>query len=514
MTNAVAAFRSLTIYALILPMALVVGYFLATPQDPTTFLLVGVVFLFLCAPLVLRWHHPFVFLTWNMTALVFVLPGQPQIWMVAAFASLIVSIIQRALNPEMRFISARSVLAPVLFMTVVVLITAEATGGIGMRVFGSEVYGGRRYFMMLASTAGFIAMIAHRVPLHKARFFLGLFFLGMLSDAVGSSLPFINPSFYFIFLVFPVETTGLVDYSAVVGDPIMRFYGLSVACQGLFYYLLARYGIREMMGPRTFWRFILLCAAVLLCTLGGFRSFFILMALAFVSVFCFEGLLRSKYAAIFAFLTLLGFAILIPMAHKLPLSIQRSLSFLPMVDVDPVVRYSAQASTEWRLQMWRIVLPEVPKYFWLGKGLGISGRDLEMTAELANRGRISSLEVSMLAGDYHNGPLSVIVPFGIWGVIGWIWFLAASIRALHLNHRYGDPSLKTINTFLLAFFVARVIDFFAVFGGLYSDFGLFAGIVGLSLSLNGGICKPAAETVPVLAPAQPKFSAPLKPSAA
>jgi hypothetical protein len=101
-----------------------------------------------------------------------------------------------------------------------------------------------------------------------------------------------------------------------------------------------------------------------------------------------------------------------------------------------------------------------------------------------------------LAGDYHSGPLSVILPFGIWGVIAFVWFLFAATRVLHANYRYGDPSLRMINTFLLAIFVARVILFFLIVGALNSDMLVFCGWLGLSVSLNGGVCRPSGTVPP------------------
>jgi hypothetical protein len=513
MTNAVAAYRSLIVYALILPLALVMGYLLATPLDPATLVLVTLVLVLLAAPLVLRWHHPLVFLTWNMTAVLFMLPGRPQIWMLAAVVSLGMSIVQRTLSSEMRFLSVGSVLGPVLFLTTVVVITAMATGGFGMQILGGDVYGGRRYVTAFAGVCGFLAMIAQRIPTTKAKLYTGLFFLGMVSDALGSSLRYVNPAFYFIYWVFPVELTDLSVNPSVMGEGISRFYGLGLACQGVFYFLLARFGIQGMLGVRTSWRFLVLCASLVVCTLGGFRSFFVLMVLTFACVFYFEGLLRSKYAGIFAILLVLGGATLFPFVQKLPMSVQRSLSVIPFVEIDPVARYDTQFSNEWRFQMWKAVLPEVPKYFWFGKGLGINAQDLYVTSELARHGRISSWEVAMIAGDYHSGPLSVIIPFGVWGAIGFLWFLIASIRALHHNRLYGDESLKTINTFLLAYFVARTVLFFVVFGGFYADFGLFCGIIGLSLAINGGIRKPATAPVRVQQPSETGFPARLSPSA-
>jgi hypothetical protein len=45
---------------------------------------------------------------------------------------------------------------------------------------------------------------------------------------------------------------------------------------------------------------------------------------------------------------------------------------------------------------------------------------------------------------------------------------------------------------MLAYFITRVIIFFFVFGSLYSDMAFFAGLVGLSVSLNGGVATVAA----------------------
>jgi hypothetical protein len=58
---------------------------------------------------------------------------------------------------------------------------------------------------------------------------------------------------------------------------------------------------------------------------------------------------------------------------------------------------------------------------------------------------------------------------------------------MYRNFKYSSDEYKTINTVLYAYFVARVVFFFAVFGSLYSDLALFTGLVGLSVSLNGGV---------------------------
>src|SRR5207244_1581023 len=145
-----------------------------------------------------------------------------------------------------------------------------------------------------------------------------------------------------------------------------------------------------------------------------------------------------------------------------PLPIQRCLSFLP-VNVNPAVRADAVGSTEWRLQMWQAIGPEIPRYLWVGKGFTTSPADQYLTFQAVRLGLVRDFEASMVAGDYHNGPLSLIIPFGIWGVLAFLFFLGACFHVLFRNYRYGDPAAKHINTFLLAFFLTRAVFFFFVF---------------------------------------------------
>jgi hypothetical protein len=132
----------------------------------------------------------------------------------------------------------------------------------------------------------------------------------------------------------------------------------------------------------------------------------------------------------------------------------------------------------------------VPQYLLLGKGYAISKSELDVASSTAYH-YASDIEAVDIVGNFHSGPLSVVIPFGIWGVIGVLWFFIASLRALLLNYRYGDPALQVINTFLLSYFMVKVLHFLIVFGGLYGDMYAFSSIIGLSVCLNGGICRPA-----------------------
>jgi hypothetical protein len=214
------------------------------------------------------------------------------------------------------------------------------------------------------------------------------------------------------------------------------------------------------------------------------------LIMTFSIIFYLEGLFHSRLMPVFAITGLFLMIIAIGFADRMPLSVQRTISFLP-IHVDPVAKASAQDSSEWRIQMWKDLIPQIPKYLLVGKGLAFSGNDLRSltTSRIGGKDELS-FEGSSLAGDYHNGPLSVIVPFGIGGVVAWLWFLWASLRALYNNYKFGNPELKRLNVFLFSYFISKTILFFFVFGSLYSDLPAFIGIIALSISLNAGIAKP------------------------
>jgi O-antigen ligase len=126
----------------------------------------------------------------------------------------------------------------------------------------------------------------------------------------------------------------------------------------------------------------------------------------------------------------------------------------------------------------------------VGKGYSFSQTE---RAQAAMRGGLESTEMS---GDYHNGPLSVILPFGLFGAIAFIWLLVAGLRVLYQNYRFGDPALHNINTFLFTLYIVSAIYFIAVYGQFRSEIHGFLGLIALGISLNGGVAKPAVAPRP------------------
>jgi hypothetical protein len=84
--------RALIVYALCVPLAILMGFMMATPTDVSSFGLLLMVFGVLMTPVLLKYHHFLVALTWNAALIVFFLPGQPPLGMLVALLSLTVAL--------------------------------------------------------------------------------------------------------------------------------------------------------------------------------------------------------------------------------------------------------------------------------------------------------------------------------------------------------------------------------------------------------------------------------------
>ncbi len=486
--------RALLIYGLCVPFAILLGYSIPNAgSDYTSLYVVLLLVLLLLMPFLLRWHHPLLVLSWNLAAVVFFMPGRPDLWLVMAALSLVMSLVERMINRQAEFLFVPSLTWPLVFIALVVVVTARLTGGLGFMAFGGSLVGGRKYVWLLGAILGYFALAAHRIPAESASWYVSGFFLGSVTRAIGNMVSVVNPSLYFIFLIFP--PLNWIGGSVAPGEASERIEGLAPACVGLVSYLLARHGIKGVFAINKPWRVVLLVGFVALGMLGGYRTVAILILLLLLIQFWLEGLWRTRLLPAFVLAAILGGSLILGFLPQMPFAIQRSLAFLPL-DVAPAVRVDVGISTDWRLRMWSALLPEVPHYLLLGKGLGVSASDMSMAQADMRLGFEEDYYALMLSGDFHSGPLSVIISFGIWGLIGFVWFLAAATRLLYRNYRYGDEALKNINTFLLASFIAQALVFVFIFGSFHFELLKFTGLAGLSVALNGGMCaKPVATPV-------------------
>jgi hypothetical protein len=478
-------------YGVCVVIAVFVGYQVTGWDEMASFGVLIAVLLLMLVPFLLKWHHAWLIAVWNTSAMVFFLPGRPNMALVVAGCSLLISVVEHAINQEAPFIRVRILFWPIVFLTVVVLATAKLTGGIGLNIAGSANVGGKRYIYALSGVLGYFAITAQRIPREKAVRYTTLFFVSPVTSLLSDIAFFVGPSaVYYIFLLFP--STGTTDQDIGSGNgptQIARLGGVAIACSALAFTMLARNGLGGVFNAGKLWRALIFILLFVVSLFGGYRSVLLMFVMTCGIMFLLEEQYNSRLMPVLCCGVLLILVALIPLAEHLPLSMQRALTVVPYLKVSDEAVINAKASSDWRVEMWQQVVPEIPRYLLVGKGYSIDALDLEKinTKGLANEGETGAI----MAGDYHNGPLSVIIPFGLGGVIGFLWLIGAGIKVLSNNFKYGDPAFQNINTYFLAAFIAKFIFFMGVFGSFAPDMASFLGMLGMSVSINGGMRQPA-----------------------
>lgn len=491
---------------------MIAGYMLVSLtsdyRDVSSLLVIGGILGLLVFPLLIKWHYPILIFSWSFPISFFFLPGRPNLFLPMVLVSLTISVVERILNKNQRFVPAGSVRWSLFALLVVVLITAKLTGGFGFRSLGASVYGGKKYATLIVGILSFFAIASRPIPKEKANFYIFLFFAGAMFSILQDLYYYTPDALRFIYYVFPPSSTGMDEFGneeVILG--VTRLGGVAGAAVAFVCWLLARHGIRENLLTDKLWRPLLLGGALLLIPLGGFRSSILGMLLILAIIFYLEKLHRTGLVLVVGLMIVMGGTLLVPLASHLPQTFQRALAFLPL-DISGEARANADASTDWRLEMWKALMPEVPKYVALGKGYAFSAATFDESMgpnAMFHMTIDASQDPLALASDFHSGPLSIILPFGIWGVLAWLWYWWAGFYVVWRNYRYGDPDLRHINMYLFAAFVARCFGFLFIFGDLPMDVAGFAALVGLSVAVNHGIKapQPRAAYRPANLPAKP-----------
>ena len=496
MNNAPAILKSLIIYAICVPVAVIAGYMLTDPLEYTTFAYVGIVALLLVFPLLLRWHYPMLLFSIHTNMMLFFMKGLPNFWLVMVTVSLCISMVDRALNSQKHFIRVPQMTWPLICMISVVLFTAKMTGGIGLHALGSDVYGGKKYIFLIVSILSYFALTARRIPRERAKLYVALYLLGGITLFISDFYP-IAPGFLRpIFWVFPPN--GSASMQMELGKT--RLAGVAGTASAIAFCLMAVYGLRGIFFSGKLWRLVLFGLSTIAIFLGGFRSSILAYVGVFGLLFFLEGLHRTRMLLVFMLAGVLMAVAIVPLAPHLPFTFQRSLAFLPL-NISTDARQDAEASSEWRINMWKALLPQVPQYLLLGKGYALTMEDAELMGKTAFHSIDESQQGLAISSDFHSGPLTVVIPFGIWGVITVLWTFLAGLWVLYRNFRYGDESLRKINTYLWANYLLLLIRFIFIVGSFSSDMVTFASTIGFSIALNGGVCQPAPRPIQARQPA-------------
>ncbi|MCD6340134.1 MAG: hypothetical protein J7M29_12245, partial [Verrucomicrobia bacterium] len=209
--------------------------------------------------------------------------GRPYLWEFAgilAWTGVPIALMLRQYPPDTAHVIRRNrwifIGAAIYCATLVELMIVR---GVGLRVLGSSVGGGRFYFQQIICAMFPLLFVVNRLD---EKMLLRLFIIQLvlrmtylLSDLAFSVFPGkLGWMLYFLGL-----STDMINFqSKALSFGIRRYQSLGIAMPALLYLLLVRYNIRDFFGRRAWWLLPTTVAIVGISLLSGHRSVIIFPA--------------------------------------------------------------------------------------------------------------------------------------------------------------------------------------------------------------------------------------------
>jgi hypothetical protein len=436
---------------------------------------------FLAAPFLvymMRLPHVWMLSVYVVMTANFSLPSLPQgilVFHVLAAGFVVLMAAKIAIQrPKLTSMFGVSMFFATAYMGVVILMIA--VHGFGLRFIGDEMWGGAAYLRLFIAFGFILVSEFINITEPSWRRFIWV-------TVIASTVPVMS---YFVFLF----SGGAISWQFLfVQDQSWSIAGTlraAVSGKGVVRYTLLAPMAQTLLMPlltivRWRWLAVGLATVLVMYLFSGFRSSLFLLGMTcviFAVIYKKEG--RMKRMLMLLFFAALVVVALIPFVQKLPLSMQRSLSVIPVYHVAPEAELDADSTATWRLEIWKLMLHNIPKYFWLGSGVAVNAA----AAYSTNPYFIYSPEGAYEYHNYHNGPLGILHDYGIFGLITVIGFMLASSVEFYRSRKIfvTGTFLHRFYTYLLAAYVAQMLSFLIIFGDVFDS---VAGMLFASVMLRG-----------------------------
>jgi len=347
----------------------------------------------------------------------------------------------------------------------IILVIHGYSDRFAMRVFGSDVWGGRQYVSILIGYLAYSVIQSSPLDYKLFRMLPTLvvlfgsfdFFMMMISQLV----PGLSQAVWNIYTGVSLADTGQAMASRW---GFMGNFGYL-----LLFWSLADCRISEFLTKRRVGKAAIFFIAIIMCLASGYRST-VALATMIVAV---AGFRDFGFRGLFGFLplaALMAVLVLVQSAgFSLPKQVQRGLVFLPG-NWDTDVVYDAGGSLDFRQEVWDLwAETQFPKHPLLGRGFGLKMDEMMATLPYLQEGAEAfSLSSSfarndafVVSGNIHNGFYSVIDRFGLLGLTCFLgWTAAVLWRLLKYVNSSRSGALNPSTQWLCLYIIPFTIGFF------------------------------------------------------
>jgi hypothetical protein len=366
---------------------------------------------------------------------------------------------------------------PILVIAAIVLYHSRKAG---FHALGSNMQGSLPGFLMLLGAIGYICGVSISTP--PASFFARLpwycTIVGILTNMpslLSTYIPSLAPYLYYV-----TDAVNVEAYLETQGydTGIERAGGFAGMGSYLEIYLLAHYPVHTWWRPQRWWVPIVLIFCLGTIVSGGFRSAVAIFGFIFVLAAWAYYSWRSVLFLPIALLCVFGLSVCAQSGLvDLPLSIQRSLSFLPG-NWDAEAVESASASSDFRENVKQVYMrEEFYKSPLLGNGFTFDAAEQEMLTKMSFQGDTEdhyyATKAFIVAKNYHVGWISL---YDMVGLIGGAAFVALglgmigmAIRFIRSQTDHFSP-LFPLKVWLFCGIAREFVGYFTVFGDIRTTF--------------------------------------------
>lgn len=397
------------------------------------------------------------------------LPGQMRLFDAFAVMLIAIFVLHRAMKAGKPVRFSRLDWIVVLFAGWILL-----TGfirGFGFLAFGDSMIGGFYYLRLLLAASLVITLPRIGIPVWSWRVVILL--SGLLAPmTVLADLLVSNGGPFEIVRLF-VQTSQQATSSMAMDDEsgtsVGRLWSAGPAANGMLIALLCLVPIRRFFQPTGFHWLVLFGGIITLSLMSGFRLMTaMLFLIAVLALFFQKGFTAPRLLLLFI-AGAVGLCVVYYYSSSLPNNIQRSVSWLPGIDVSSAARGDAEQTIDWRLRLWSEALRYLPDYWLIGKGFSYNARDMIAAFQAIY---IDDLKWAIVVGAYHNGWLSMILCTGVFGALLCLTLMIAPMIRHWKKQRapWNNALLMRYHGVLLAALIANGFVFLVVYGDVHASF--------------------------------------------
>ena len=305
-----------------------------------------------------------------------------------------------------------------IWINILYLATVFFRNPVGFSVFSGDRVGGKPYIDVTLAVMAYLILSRFKISASRSKqlpyWMLASVFVASVAGAIGTFFPDVGVRLGAIYDGFNPTTVGESMHSEVItGETRLAF--LQSLGTNLVLIIISKINPLNLFMLANFGSLLIYFSGLIMILLSGFRNA-LMSSLLYTSAAIiirerFNGFIKiSIFGSIL--LSLIFAASYSP--FKLPFTFQRAFSFLPG-DWDQDAVNDAKGSSDWRYEMWKMVL-STDKYIknkTLGDGFGFRRNDYEIMVDAQN-GLGSGFfgeaqqEAFMINGDFHSGPVSSI----------------------------------------------------------------------------------------------------------